>query len=112
MIYNHANLLNKALETAIEKRESIGFVPTMGALHIGHISLVNRSLKENDHAVVSIFVNPTQFDNDGDLKKYPRTLDEDAKLLKKADPSILIFAPQAKDLYSNKVRFVPLLTYS
>jgi len=104
MVHNHANLLNKTLETAIKNGESIGFVPTMGALHVGHISLVNRSLKENDHTVVSIFVNPTQFDNDGDLKKYPRTLDEDAKLLKKADPSILIFAPQAKDLYSNKVR--------
>lgn len=76
----------------------IGFVPTMGALHQGHISLVNQSKKENDYTVVSIFVNPTQFNNQQDLKKYPRTEKKDADLLKEAGVDIL-FIPSVEEMY-------------
>ena len=79
--------------------KTIGFVPTMGALHDGHKSLVAKSVGENDFNVVSIFVNPTQFNNAEDLKKYPRTLERDAEMLEKIGCN-LIFAPQPDDIYS------------
>jgi pantoate--beta-alanine ligase len=79
--------------------KKLGFVPTMGALHQGHLELVEHSVRENDFTVVSIFVNPTQFNNLEDLKKYPRNLDRDAKMLEKVGCN-LIFAPQAEDIYS------------
>ena len=82
---------------------SIGFVPTMGALHAGHLALVSASLKNNDFTVVSIFVNPTQFDNQDDLAKYPRTLETDIALLKKLDKAIIVYHPSADDLYDEKV---------
>ncbi len=78
--------------------KSIGFVPTMGALHDGHLELMRCAQKENDLLVVSIFVNPIQFNNPDDLKKYPRTLDEDKKKLE-AVGCDLLFAPDAKEMY-------------
>lgn len=82
---------------------SRGFVPTMGALHTGHISLVEQALEENDLVVVSIFVNPTQFNNSEDLNKYPRTLDQDVALLKKAVDfsKIIVFAPEPDEVYGS-----------
>lgn len=94
--------LNQAL-LPFRNQKSIGFVPTMGALHEGHLVLVSRALVENDCAVVSIFVNPTQFDNEGDLKKYPRTLDKDVTLLKKLQGTVFIFSPEAEHLYNGNV---------
>ncbi|MDR0873574.1 MAG: pantoate--beta-alanine ligase [Prevotellaceae bacterium] len=90
------------LQTIIAKTKSenkaVGFVPTMGALHSGHLSLVVRSAAENDLTVVSIFVNPTQFNDKNDLKNYPRTLDADCELLETAGCNI-VFAPSVEEMY-------------
>ncbi len=80
--------------------QSIGFVPTMGALHEGHISLVKQSVAANDFTVVSVFVNPTQFNNAQDLEKYPRDIKRDEDLLLSHDCD-LIFAPTADEIYSS-----------
>jgi pantoate--beta-alanine ligase len=88
-------------EVALLKKEkqTIGFVPTMGALHEGHLRLVTQSVSENKNTIVSIFVNPTQFNNPTDLEKYPRKLEEDALLLEKTGCSIL-FAPETSEMYT------------
>ncbi len=83
--------------------KSIGFVPTMGALHAGHLSLVRQCAKECDVVVVSIFINPTQFDNPSDLDNYPRTLDTDIVKLESLELDLLVFAPNASELYGSKV---------
>lgn len=80
---------------------TIGFVPTMGALHAGHLALMERSLQENDYTVVSIFVNPTQFNNPEDLAKYPRTLDEDVRKITALNPEIIVYAPSVNDIYDS-----------
>lgn len=77
---------------------SIGFVPTMGALHAGHLSLVERAVADNDIAVVSVFVNPTQFNNPADLASYPRDEESDFRLLAKAGVAA-VFAPSVEDMY-------------
>ncbi len=82
---------------------SVGFVPTMGALHKGHASLIKQSVAENKKTIVSIFVNPTQFESNEDLDKYPRNLDKDITLINNIDSSIVIFAPNAKELYQGNV---------
>ena len=83
---------------SLEHKDSIGFVPTMGALHQGHISLVEHSTAKCKHTIVSIFVNPTQFNNPQDLATYPRTLDADCALLE-ANGVDIAFAPRVVDIY-------------
>ncbi|MCL4168770.1 UNVERIFIED_CONTAM: hypothetical protein GTU68_009416, partial [Idotea baltica] len=73
----------------------------MGALHLGHASLIERALAENDSVVVSIFVNPTQFNNQEDLLNYPKTLNEDIALIKAISSEIIIFAPTVAEIYDN-----------
>lgn len=92
-----AELRDKLNKYRSEKK-SIGLVPTMGALHEGHASLVDRSVKENDVTVVSIFLNPTQFNDKGDLERYPRTLEADCALLLEHGCTI-VFAPSVEEVY-------------
>ncbi len=90
--------LEHALSAERERGKSVGLVPTMGALHEGHASLVRRSVAENDITVVSVFVNPTQFNDKNDLKNYPRTLDADCELLQ-ALGADHVFAPSVEEVY-------------
>jgi pantoate--beta-alanine ligase len=78
--------------------KTVGFVPTMGALHEGHIALIMKSIAENELTVCSIFVNPTQFNNLDDLKKYPRTLEQDCEILQDAGCDV-VFAPSVEEMY-------------
>jgi pantoate--beta-alanine ligase len=83
---------------------TLGFVPTMGALHEGHLSLVRRSRAENERTLVSIFVNPTQFDDAGDLAHYPRTLDDDLRLLRD-EGAEYVLVPDETELYADGFRY-------
>ncbi len=90
--------LQACLSEAKNAGKSVGLVPTMGALHEGHASLVRRSVNENDVTVVSIFLNPTQFNDPKDLERYPRTLESDCKLLEQCGAQIA-FAPSVSEMY-------------
>lgn len=91
------DLQNELFEVRKEGKK-MGLVPTMGALHQGHASLVKRSVKENDVTVVSVFLNPTQFNDKADLERYPRNLDADCKLLEECHADY-VFAPSVKEMY-------------
>lgn len=101
IFYGKAALIDflKSIKT---NQSSIGFVPTMGALHQGHLSLMQQSISNNDITVVSIFVNPTQFNNPDDLAKYPRTLEEDVKKIATLNSEIIVFAPTTDDIYEGQ----------
>jgi pantoate--beta-alanine ligase len=101
IFYGKAALIDflKSIQTT---HSTIGFVPTMGALHQGHLALMQKSLSENENTVVSIFVNPTQFNNPEDLAKYPRTLEEDVKKLTALSPKIILYAPTVEDIYDGQ----------
>ena len=93
--------LQQAVAACKEAKKTIGLVPTMGALHQGHASLVRRAVAENDICVVSVFVNPTQFNNKEDLAKYPRNIERDAELLSSIGAHY-VFAPTPEEMYSTE----------
>lgn len=102
-IFREKAALQGAISGLKREKKSIGFVPTMGALHLGHLSLVKQAASLCEVVVVSIFINPTQFDNPKDLGAYPRTFDIDIALLEELKLNILVFAPTAIELYGEKV---------
>lgn len=102
-IYHKRAKITPTIEVLKSQNKTIGFVPTMGALHNGHLSLIKKGFEQNDVMAVSIFVNPTQFDNKDDLKKYPRTLDRDIALLKTISGNIIVYAPTVDDIYDTNV---------
>ena len=97
-VLNTRNELVNLINNLKKEGKTIGFVPTMGALHEGHLSLVKESKKNSDITVVSVFVNPTQFNDPEDLKRYPRTLEQDVELLKSVNCDI-VFAPSVEEIY-------------
>ena len=99
-VYTEKQHIVTAIDAFKAKKQTLGLVPTMGALHKGHLALVKKALDKNDKVVVSIFVNPTQFDNKDDLVKYPRTLETDVELLETLSKEhILVYAPTVDDVY-------------
>ena len=88
----------------IDDSTNLGMVPTMGALHQGHMSLIKKALTENQNVVVSIFVNPTQFNNTEDLEKYPKTLVDDVDLISSISKNIIVFAPSIAEIYQDRVK--------
>lgn len=103
MVLEKIKDIQKYLKTQRANFKSIGFVPTMGALHEGHISLIKMAKIENDICVCSIFVNPAQFNDPEDLKKYPRTVEKDIEMLKKAGNDVL-FLPDEKEIYPERTQ--------
>lgn len=97
LVVNTVNELVKTASALREEGKTIGLVPTMGALHEGHLSLIRRARAENDVVFVSIFVNPVQFNNPDDLRKYPRTLDNDVQLI--GDLADYVFAPSVEKVF-------------
>ena len=106
IIFKKPEALHEYLGKKGSAKNKIGFVPTMGALHAGHSSLVEAAKKENELVVASIFVNPTQFNDPEDFKKYPITLDKDIKLLEDVGCDVL-FTPTVSDIYPNGTNNLP-----
>lgn len=106
-------VFHKASELSVFQQElqseghSLGFVATMGALHEGHLTLLRRANQENEASIVSIFVNPTQFNNPEDLEKYPRRTDEDLALLQ-AEGATAVFMPSVEEMYGSEVASEPI----
>lgn len=101
-VFNHITDLQLFLRSKRDSGYSIGLIPTMGALHEGHLSLIRRAKKENDIIVASVFVNPVQFNNPVDLEKYPRTPEKDIDLLSNANCDV-VFMPSVEEMYPVKV---------
>ncbi|MEC9108203.1 MAG: pantoate--beta-alanine ligase [Bacteroidota bacterium] len=102
-LFKEKSDLNKKIGYIKEKNLTIGLVPTMGALHKGHLSLVERSLVENDFTIVSVFINPTQFNDKEDLANYPKNLTKDCDFLESISDDIIIFAPDISDVYDKNI---------
>lgn len=103
-VFNNKVDLNHFINTNSSLNSTIGFVPTMGALHAGHLSLLQKSTENNSLTVISIFVNPTQFNNQEDLAKYPRTLDNDVEKIKTVSNKIIVYAPTVDDIYEGNTK--------
>ena len=103
-VFNKNQSLSDFLESLSTQNFSVGFVPTMGALHNGHLSLIKQAIDENDHVIVSIYINPTQFDDKHDLDKYPYNLEEDIKILKTIKNNKLsLFTPSNFEIYGKNI---------
>lgn len=102
-VFKEKTPLQSAVKAEKSQGKTLGLVPTMGALHHGHISLAEQALKECDRVIISIFVNPTQFDNPEDLEQYPRTLEQDIQMLKQTHEDLWVFAPTANELYGENI---------
>ncbi len=106
-VYSKISELQEHISKLKSEGKTVGFVPTMGALHYGHISLVSSAMRQCDVTVVSIFVNPTQFNNPDDLLKYPRTLESDVELLSTINCDI-VFAPTVDEMYPENRKAIQL----
>lgn len=106
-VIHTAKELHQFRQKLNENFQTLGFVPTMGALHSGHVSLIKKSTEENDYTLISIFVNPKQFNNSEDLKQYPRTLSADLMLLEGLT-NCVVFAPDEAELYPKNDGFIPM----
>ena len=104
LVFRDISTLQNHLNNLKNINKIIGFVPTMGALHNGHLSLVKKSIFQNDLTVVSIFINPTQFNNIDDLKTYPSDIDKDLELLRSISDKIIVFNPEPDELYAGDIR--------
>jgi pantoate--beta-alanine ligase len=102
-IFRHKKDIRIYLDSLIAENKTIGLVPTMGALHKGHLALVQKAVSENDVVIVSIFVNPTQFNNQEDLNKYPNTLDADIRQLERISNDLIVFAPKVSEMYNTSI---------
>ena len=103
-VFNKNRSLSDFLESLSTQNLSLGFVPTMGALHNGHLSLIKKAIDENDHVVVSIYINPTQFDDKQDLYKYPYNLEDDIKILKSfKNDKLSLFTPSNFEIYGKNI---------
>lgn len=102
LIFTNQVALLEFLQPFYTQNISIGLVPTMGALHEGHLSLLQNSINENKLTLISIFVNPTQFNNVNDLEKYPRNLEKDIEKIEILSKDIIVFAPTVNDIYEGK----------
>lgn len=112
-VYQDKQAILDTVQEIKKNSQTVGLVPTMGALHEGHLSLIRKAEEHCDRVVISIFVNPTQFNNASDLEKYPRTLEEDIQLLEQNFNDLIIFTPTEKEIYgenieSEKFEFGPL----
>ena len=103
LIFNKIKKTKNYLKALRAKNHQIGFVPTMGTLHNGHLSLIKNSLNENDNTVVSIFINPTQFEKEQDFIKYPNEIESDLKKLEKISKKIILFSPSNYEIYQDKI---------
>src|SRR5262245_29518821 len=102
LIFNKQSDLTAHLQSVPFPESTVGFVPTMGALHKGHLSLLTTALGQNTIVVTSIFVNPNQFNNAEDLAKYPKNLETDIEKIKQVSEKIIVFAPTVEDIYGNQ----------
>ncbi len=103
LIFKKIKKTKNYLKALRAKNHRIGFVPTMGALHNGHLSLIKNSLNENDNTIVSIFINPTQFEKEQDFVKYPYEIENDIKKLEKISKKIILFSPSNHEMYQDKI---------
>ncbi len=103
LIFHHKKDIRTHLDSLITENKTLGLVPTMGALHRGHLALVQKAVSENDVVVISIFVNPTQFNNQEDLNKYPNTIEADIAQLESINKDLLVFVPAVTEMYSSTI---------